>query len=277
VGILGDEILVNGTHDPYFEATTRLVRLRVLNASNARVYKLGFTDGRPYWLIGTDTGLLEAPDQRSRLQLSPGERAELVVEVAPDDRVTLRSFPPDLGMSFPLERANGGHDEFDIIQLRGASQLHDSSPLPTKLIPLDLPDEAEASRTRRFELQGFSRINGVELDMERIDATVPLGSTEIWEIQNNSNTYHNFHIHLVHFAVLDVDGHRPPPELRGWKDTVFVAPGSTVRIISRFEKHADSNSPFMFHCHVLTHEDLGMMGQFVVVDPDRPTTPQKEP
>lgn len=98
-------------------------------------------------LIGTDTGLLEAPDQRDRLQLSPGERAELVVEVVPDERAILRSFLPDLGMTFPVGRSNGGHDEFDIIQLRGASQLDESPPLPTELLSLDLPAEAEASRT----------------------------------------------------------------------------------------------------------------------------------
>lgn len=275
VGILGGEILVNGTHNPHFEATTSLVRLRVLNASNGRVYNLGFTDGRPYWLIGTDSGLLEAPDQRRRLRLSPGERAELVVEIAPNDRVTLRSFQPDLGMGFPVERTNGGHDTFDIIQLRGAGQLDESPPLPAQLVTLDdLPTEAEASQTRRLELGGFSLINGVEMDMDRIDVTVQLGSTEIWEIHNSANTYHNFHVHDVRFAVLDVDGRRPPPELGGWKDTVFVAPGSTVRIISRFEDYADPDSPFMYHCHILLHEDIGMMGQFVIVDPDQSTASQ---
>jgi FtsP/CotA-like multicopper oxidase with cupredoxin domain len=271
VGVLGDEILVNGTHDPYFEATTRLVRLRVLNASNARVYRLGFTDDRPYWLIGTDSGLLEAPAERTRLQLSPGERAELVVEVSPGDQTTLRSFAPELGMSFPYSRMNGGDDTFDILQIRGADQLSESPPLLAELVSLDLPDEAEASNTRRFELGGFSRINGERMRMHVIDERVTVGTTEIWEIHSDANTYHNFHIHDVHFAVLDIDGSRPPPDLRGWKDTVYVAPGSTVRVITRFEDYTDPDSPYMFHCHVLMHEDRGMMGSFVIVEAGQPT------
>lgn len=268
VGVLADTILVNGTYDPYLEATTTLVRLRVLNASNARVYRLGLTDDRPYRLIGTDSGLLEAPDERTRLQLSPGERAELVVELSDGEQVTLRSFPPDLGMNPLFSRMNGGDDTFDILQIRAADQLVQSPPLPGELVRVDRPEEASASNTRRFELAGFSRINGKKMDMERVDEVIAVGSTEIWEIHNNANTYHNFHVHDVHFAVLDIDGQPPPPDLRGWKDTIFLAPGSSVRIIARFEDYPDPDAPYMFHCHILMHEDMGMMGQFVIVDPD---------
>lgn len=268
VGVLGDTILVNGTFDPYFEATTSLLRLRVLNASNARVYNLGFTDDRPYWLIGTDSGLLDAPHERTRLRLSPGERAELVVELLAGEQVTLRSFPPELGMNAFLARLNGGSDTFDIMQVRAADELAESAPLPAELVTLDRPDEASASNTRQFEMAGFAQINGRSMDMERIDVVVPVGSTEIWEVRNDANTYHNFHVHDVHFAVLDIDGQPPPPELQGWKDTVFVDPGSTVRIIARFEDYVDPDAPYMFHCHLLMHEDMGMMGQFVIVAPD---------
>jgi FtsP/CotA-like multicopper oxidase with cupredoxin domain len=268
VGVLGDTILVNGTFDPYFDATTTLVRLRVLNASNARIYGLGFTDDRPYWLIGTDSGLLETPGERTRLQLSPGERAELVVELSPGEQATLRSFPPDLGMNPLFSRMNGGSDTFDILQIHAADQLAQSPPLPADLVPVDRPDEASASNTRQFELEGFSRINGKAMDLDRIDEVVTVGSTEIWEIRSTGNTYHNFHVHDIHFAVLDIDGQPPPPELQGWKDTVFVTPGSTVRIIARFEDYPDPDAPYMFHCHILMHEDMGMMGQFVIVEPD---------
>ncbi len=267
VGILGDTILVYGTYGPVFEATTMLVRLRVLNASNARVYNLGFADDRTFSLVGTDAGLLEAPVALTRLHLSPGERVEIVVRVAPGEDATLRSFPPDLGLDFFAERMNGGDDSFDLLRIGAADRLAESLALPSRLVGIDRPDEASAARTRSFALEGASRINGAEMDMTRIDAAVAVDTTEIWEIRNASGTYHNFHVHDVHFAVLDKDGEAPPAHLLGWKDTVFLPPGGGVRIIARFDDDADPDAPFMFHCHVLPHEDRGMMGQFIVVGP----------
>lgn len=108
VGILGDEILVNGTHSPYFEAETNLVRFRVLNASNARIYNLGFDDNRSFYLIGTDSGLLESPVKLKELMLSPGERAEIVIEVSPGETVVLQSKNLNLEAPFWVERYNGG-------------------------------------------------------------------------------------------------------------------------------------------------------------------------
>jgi FtsP/CotA-like multicopper oxidase with cupredoxin domain len=92
-------------------------------------------------------------------------------------------------------------------------------------------------------------------------------SVEIWEVRNTDGTTHNFHVHDVQFQVLTVDGDRPPPELQGWKDTIYLPPGVQVDIILRFADYADPDTPYMFHCHILYHEDRGMMGQFVVVEP----------
>src|SRR5919106_1792367 len=267
IGILGDEILVNGTHAPYFEATTTLVRLRVLNASNARIYNLGFNGNRVYSLIGTDSGLLEAPVAMTRLQLAPGERAELVVQVAPGEDVMLRSFPPDLGMDFWAEQVNGGNDTFDILNIRTAGPLVESPPIPSDLVTIDRPEEATATTTRSFRLSGHSRINGEKMDMNRIDEAVTVGTSEIWEIRHGSGPIHSFHVHDVHFIVLDVDGQEPPAHLQGWKDTILIPRGTSVRIIARFDDYTDPEAPFMFHCHMLMHEDRGMMGQFVVVEP----------
>jgi FtsP/CotA-like multicopper oxidase with cupredoxin domain len=267
VGVLGDTMLVNGTHRPVFEATTTLVRFRLLNASNARVYNLGFTDDRTYTLIGTDSGLLEEPVPLTRLPLSPGERAEIVVEVAPGEETMLRSFPPNLGLDFFPSRMNGGDDTFDLLRIEGSGQLVESPSLPLELVSIDRPDEESAVRTRAFDLNGASRINGREMDMTRVDAVVTVDTVEIWEIRNASGTFHNFHIHDIHFAVLDINGDEPPPHLRGWKDTIFLAQGDHVRVIARFDDYADPETPFMFHCHLLLHEDQGMMGQFVVVEP----------
>jgi FtsP/CotA-like multicopper oxidase with cupredoxin domain len=105
------------------------------------------------------------------------------------------------------------------------------------------------------------------MDMSRIDETVELGTTEVWEVTNTDGEYHNFHAHDVQFQVLSVDGREPGPPLSGWKDTVYMAPGSTVRLALQFTDYADPHSPYMYHCHLLQHEDAGMMGQFVVVAP----------
>jgi FtsP/CotA-like multicopper oxidase with cupredoxin domain len=198
--------------------------------------------------------------------IDPGERAEIVVPVDPGDEAVLRSFGPDLGMGLD-ERFNGGDDTFDIIQIRSAERLRESAPLPGQLATIDRPDAAEAATTRQFSLQGH-RINGRSMDMERIDEVVTAGTTEVWEVTNDHGNAHSFHPHLVHFAVLDVDGNRPPPELSGWKDTIYVPPHTTIRIIARFDGEPDPDTPYMYHCHVLAHEDDGMMGQFVIVEPD---------
>jgi blue copper oxidase len=112
--------------------------------------------------------------------------------------------------------------------------------------------------------------------MARVDTVVAVDTTEIWEVTNRAGRPHNFHIHDVQFRILDLDGEPPPPHLRGPKDTVYVPPGSTTRLALRFADYTDPTTPYMYHCHVLAHEDDGMMGQFTVVDPrdldDAPTT-----
>ena len=270
IGRLGDEILVNGTRDPYVEVADRLVRLRLLNASTARIYDIGFADGREFDLIGTDGGLLEAPERISRLPLSVGERAEIVVELEAGEEAVLRSFGPDLGTNAFEGRFAGADDTFDLLKLRADEKLDDSPDLPAKLVAQEGPQESEASGVRRFEL-GNRDINGVQMDMARIDQVVELGATEVWEVENTSGTPHNFHVHDVRFRVIDYAGEPPPAHLSGLKDTVYVPPGETVRFVTTFEDYADPTTPYMFHCHILEHEDRGMMGQLVVVEPgDRP-------
>jgi blue copper oxidase len=275
-GTVGDEILVNGTHAPSFEATTTLVRFRLLNASVARIYNFGFDGDREFSVIATDTGLLEQAVVRSRVQLSPGERAEIVVEVEPGDDLMMRSFLPELSVDFWTQRMEGGDDRFDIVRIEAADNLAESDPLPDHLVEIDRPDESDAAVTRTFELQGNSHINGMTMDMSRIDEAVEVDTTEVWEVNNNSGTLHNFHIHLVHFIVLDIDGTPPPEHMGGWKDTVFIPRGSTVRLIAEFKDYADTEVPYMYHCHILRHEDSGMMGQFVVVKPGAEVPSQVE-
>ncbi|MBF6134331.1 multicopper oxidase domain-containing protein [Nocardia otitidiscaviarum] len=266
VGFLGDRILVNGTLSPYREVGDELIRLRLLNASTARVYNFGFADDRPFALIGSDGGLLERPVELNRVQLSPGERAEIVVRMRPAERVVLRGYPFDAGLDFFGQRFAGGDDRFDILELRADETLRPAPGLPEALVPAQTPDGSNAVRERTFDLQ-FAQINGRPMDMDRIDETVTRATTEIWTVRNTDGMPHNFHVHDVQFRVLTVDGSPPPAALRGPKDTVYIAPGATVRLALRFDGPADPDTPYMYHCHLLWHEDLGMMGQFVVVEP----------
>ncbi|WP_239125661.1 multicopper oxidase family protein [Catellatospora bangladeshensis] len=265
VGVLGDTIAVNGTVGPYLEVKTQRVRLRLLNGSNARVYDFGFADGRQFDLVGTDGGLLEAAHRTDRLMLSPGERAEIVVTVKAGERTVLRSYPPDLGTGV-FGRFTGGADSFDVLQLRASGTLSASPEVPQRLVATPRLDRADAAQQREFKFSGHS-INSRQMDMTRVDFAPEQDTTEVWRVVNNDGQPHNFHVHDVQFQVLTVSGAAPPPRLSGWKDTVYLHPDETYELIMRFTDYADADTPYMFHCHVLFHEDAGMMGQFVVVPP----------
>ncbi|MFM9368672.1 multicopper oxidase family protein [Streptomyces sp. Da 82-17] len=264
-GVLGDTILVNGVHDPYVPVTTERVRLRLLNASNARIYQLGFTDDRPFHLVAAENGLLQRPVELHRLRLAPGERAEVVVAFEPGDEALLRSFKPETGVS--SDRFLGGDDVFDILALRAANRLRTSPELPARFAgaprPIEVPQDA---RVRTFEFSGVA-INNKVMDMARVDEVVPAGATEIWEISRADDMIHAVHVHGCTFNVLSVDGDKPPAYMTGPKDTAYLPALGTVRLAVRFDTLTDTERPYMYHCHVLRHEDDGMMGQFLVVEP----------
>ncbi len=266
---LGEDLVVNGTPGPYFDVSTERVRLRLLNASTERVYDFGLDNDAAFELIASDGGLLPEPHRTDRVRLSPGERAEIVVSMDPGETRVLRSYPPELGVNFFTERFSGGGATLDLLQLRAADTLTPSPGVPATLAPANAEaagQESDAARTRTFELQGRS-INGKSMDMSRIDEVVTLGDTEIWEVTNTDGSPHNFHVHDVQFGVLTVDGREPGPELSGLKDTVYLPPDAQYRLLLTFTDYADADTPYMYHCHLLKHEDAGMMGQFVVVEP----------
>ncbi|MFI7058158.1 multicopper oxidase family protein [Streptosporangium canum] len=256
-GILGDRMLVNGTHAAFLNVRTERVRLRILNGSNARMYHLAFADRREFHVVGNDAGLLPTPVEVDRVSLTPGERVEIVVTFTAGEQVLLRT----LSGSDDIDEG-----DFDLLKFVAAPQLAASPRLPAHLAapaPIAVPPNAVV---RRFRLNGHDAINGKEMDMSRIDEVVPAGATEIWEIENTVYA-HNFHIHEVAFQVLDVDGEKPPAYASGHKDTVYVPPKSTVRLVVQFGRFTDPATPYMYHCHILRHEDSGMMGQFVIVEP----------
>jgi blue copper oxidase len=283
LGYQGNVILVNGTVAPHLELRRQRSRLRILNGSNARIYMLGRDDAADLVVIGSDGSLLERPVHIRRVRLGPGERIELLLDMPPNRTVTLMSYPVianAMGMGTMMHGMGGNNETFPIIELRAGKLETSDEPMPQRLIRVPNWDPARASRTRAFTLDmttmhmgpmlgptmdGSMGINGRSMDMDRIDERVPLGSVEIWEIRNTTPLTHPFHIHDVQFRVLDRDEAPPQPYEQGLKDTVLVDPGSRVRVIAEFADFADPQHPYMYHCHILEHEDAGMMGQFVVI------------
>jgi FtsP/CotA-like multicopper oxidase with cupredoxin domain len=189
--------------------------------------------------------------------------------MAPGERRVLRSERPDLGGNLISNHFEGGGAVFDVLQLRAAERLEPSPALPERLSTTNLAtagEETEAALTRSFVLNGRS-INGRTMDMGRIDFGVDVGQTEVWDVVNDAGSAHSFHVHDVQFRVLSVDGREAPPDLGGLKDTVYLEPKRRYRLLMQFTDYTDPDRPYMFHCHLLRHEDEGMMGQFVVTEP----------
>jgi len=298
IGQHGDVMMVNGTIAPFFEATTDKLRLRLLNGSNARMYNLVFQDGREFLQIASDGGLLDKPVKLSRLLLLPGERAELILDLSDGKPAVLRSQAsenhfPVFGGAFSQGMQQMHSEEFDIIEFRPKARLERLPPIPEKLATLPAIDASIAAKTRRMVLNmgygsrggsstgpgwglrngwgggfggGFVGINGRAMTMSYINERVRLGDTEIWEINNRTPMIHPFHIHGNQFRVLDRNGEPPPAQEMGFKDTVHVHGGETVRVLVTFKDFADDKATFMYHCHMLEHEDKGMMGQFLVTE-----------
>lgn len=278
----GDTILVNGTHNPFVEVPAKQVRLRLLNGSNARTYHFGFDNDRTFHQIATDGGLLEAPVAINRIRLSPGERVEVVVDFSDGNPALLKSFPEDdlltLAESVIADGIGNGH--FDILKIvPGDATAVPATPLPAVLNRIDRWQPEDADKVRKMVLGGPVTegprapgpgpripINGKLMDMARVDEIICLNDVEIWEITNRGGQPHPFHIHDVQFLILDRDGIPVAATEAGWKDTVLVRANETVRFITQFNTYSSSHVPFMYHCHIMEHEDGGMMGQFLVVD-----------
>ena len=282
MGATGDTLLVNGGIDQVFDAQSTQVRLRILNASNARFYSFAFSDGRSFYQIGTDGGLLAEPYKTAKIHLAPAERIQIIVDIADGKPTQLLAYPAERGMMGGGMMGGGmmggattrANEPFRVVEIRPGTQRTTSAPIPVRLVQLEAPNPSAAIRKRRFVLdmpmgkmmgKGGLTINGRSMDMQRIDETVKMGETEIWEIENASMMAHPFHVHDVQFRILDRNGKPPHSGEQGLKDVVVVAPRERVRILLRFDDYADPDHPYMYHCHILEHEDAGMMGQFVVV------------
>lgn len=261
--MLGRDLLVNGVIEPTLNVETRQYRLRLYNGSNARTYDLRLSNGATFQVIGTDGGLLPAPVTTDRVILAAGERTEIVVD--------FRSIP--VGSSVELVFPVSATQSVIATRFNVTTVAADDVTLYTALPPAaeinNRIPAALASATRSFVLNttggmmGRFAINGLLYNPARIDVLTTAGATEIWSISNTTGMAHPFHAHAIQWQVLDRNGVPASGVDLGWKDTVFVVPGETVRIIGTFDPVV-SKGLFYYHCHILEHEEAGMMGTFFI-------------
>ncbi len=248
-GFLGNTPLVNGTLNPKLDVDTARYRFRVLGGANARIFGLALSSGSAFTLIGNDGGLLASAVSLSRVDIGPGERLDLIVDfrgLQVGDRVMLRDL-------------RSGWDLLEFVVVRA---VNDAGTTPTTLSTIT--SLSDPVRTRDFQFEGMSRINGLEYEINRIDFQVPLGQTERWRFSTKGNAPHPVHVHGASFQVQSRTGGRDQvfPWERGWKDTVLLEDGETVEVLVRFEAF---RGIYLLHCHKLEHEDMGMMSNFEVV------------
>ncbi|AFY46782.1 putative multicopper oxidase [Nostoc sp. PCC 7524] len=267
----GDIITVNGQSNPSFSLPAQgLVRWRILNASTSRFYLLAL-EKHPFYLIATEGGALEQPVEVRELLLTPGQRVEVLVK---GDRQPGKYRL----LNLPYNRGAIGMG-----MMGGRGMMRGNPNTPTVLAtvnydapvkPIALPKQLSAisalpepKQVRRFELNhgmapGMGMmflINGKPFVRDRIDTQVQLNTVEDWEIVNTGVMDHPFHLHVNHFQV--ISRNNQPEPYRAWKDTVLVPRGETVRIRIPFKDFAGKT---VYHCHILDHEDLGMMGNLMI-------------
>ncbi|HSO29191.1 MAG TPA: multicopper oxidase domain-containing protein [Candidatus Sulfomarinibacteraceae bacterium] len=247
-GFTGKTLLVNGVRDPYLDTSPAIHRFRILGGSNSRVFRLALSNGAAFTLIGNDGGLLPSVATVAEIDLSPGERVDVLVD--------LRS---DGGKTVSLRDLNSG---WTLLELRVANTTPVAGSIPAGALST-VPLLGPPARTRTFSFDGMTRINGQLFDLNRIDFEVPNGQIEDWVFRTGGNAPHPVHIHGASFQVKARTGGRGRlfPWEAGWKDTVLLNDGETVTVRIRF----DLAGRYLIHCHKLEHEDAGMMTNFRVI------------
>ena len=288
--------MVNGIINPYLEAPAQVIRFRLLNGASERTFQLGFSNNMNFHLIATDGGLIDSSVTLNRLRLANGERAEILLDLSShlNDTIYLMSYGSELthgimGADSVGDAINQVPDyysnflngsDFNLLQLRIVPPT--SSPvtsIPAVLTQNHPWDTNSVTFHRVLELDtlsdGFTTPNLAEgpfginrkfFEMDSINETVFLNAVEIWTVRNKTMTAHPIHIHDTQFYILDEAGRPVPGFERGKKDVVLVMPKDSIRFITKFEDFTNDTVPYMFHCHVLHHEDDGMMGSFIVID-----------
>jgi FtsP/CotA-like multicopper oxidase with cupredoxin domain/plastocyanin len=266
-GTVGDHILVNGRYAPYFNVYAHRYRLRLLNTSPFTTYDFALSDGRPLVQIGTGNGLLPKSVVRQDILLGPAQRADVVVDFRGElgTNVVLESIPR------PNPPKNGaGSPSAQLMQFRVTASATDTTKLPSTLEPapkMTIPKKVSAVwavGVTGSATNGASwTLDGKAYDPKRVVLKVSRGSTQMWELRNPTNVTHFIHIHEEQWRTVLRDGKAPPAWERGLEDTWRLDPGERVRVVAKF---TDYLGVFMIHCHMLDHEDDGLMAQFAVVD-----------
>ena len=255
--LMGDITLVNGAPWPVMEVDARKYRFRFLVGSNSRGYELALSNGMPFTMVATDAGLMPKPQRVTSFIIGMAERYEAVVDFS-----SLRE-----GTEVVLKNRRGDAEMGDVMKFKVVRKAADDSRVPDVLNPTYAPIAASsATQTGKWRFDrsgGMWTINGRIWETGRVDAKPALGSTEIWELTNNSGGwFHPVHIHLVDFQILSRNGRAAYPYERGWKDVAYVGENETVRVIMKFGPH---RGKYVMHCHNVVHEDHDMMNQWEVV------------
>jgi FtsP/CotA-like multicopper oxidase with cupredoxin domain len=267
-GVFGDVILVNGVPQPYFEVADRRYRFRLYNISNRRNYSFQLSNGQPITQIGTDSGLLPAPVPRTSILLGPAERADVVIDFG--------GMP--VGTEVVLQNGDApfgpGDRDAEVMQFRVARDETDtSSPVPPTLRPVIQTDEPVVERLWNLDQEDGWTINGKRFDPNRVDAYPVLGTTERWTFRNTTSLPHIAHTHLGDQKLVSSTRNgqvQPPQPYERTKESWYLAPGDEITFDIKFTDHLGK---FVFHCHVLEHEDSAMMTQFQTVAPPTPPPP----
>lgn len=282
--IYGDHMLTNGVTNAEVVLPAQMNRLRILNAEIERAYTLGFDDGRTFWVITTDGGLVDAPVPLTRLVMAPGERYEIIIDLGADaegSAVTMQSFNGGYSLGYPGgEPAQTGafgsllnNKTFDVLRVVvGAPTADGVTSLPEVLADNALWSAADATNERTIAITDTGPGSPFTFDdegysMDHVAHTVVLDTVEAWTIENGQIFGHSFHIHDVQFAIVERSTGPVPEYEKGWKDTFYIELGESVTFVAKFDDYASSEHPFMYHCHMANHEDEGLMGQFMVVEP----------
>jgi FtsP/CotA-like multicopper oxidase with cupredoxin domain len=259
----GNVMLVNGQIQPTLALHAGEVqRWRIINGSIARYYRLSL-QGHSFLHVGSDGGLFERPVERQEILLAPSERVEILVRgtSSPGSSWRLQSLPYDRYLT--QQQPKGWDQPLDLLNVQYSSGVPVTPPtIPAVLRPVAPLDASRATTTRKLIFE-YALINHRIFSPDRVDFTAPLDATEIWSLENRDDMDHPFHLHGYSFQVLDRNG--VPEPFPAWEDTVNVPKAQTLRFIVRYENYPGKR---MFHCHIMDHEDYGMMGMFEVM-PER--------
>ncbi|WP_170107148.1 multicopper oxidase CueO [Roseibium marinum] len=310
VGYVGDTMLVNGAVYPQARTAKGWLRLRILNGSNARSYKLALSGGKSFFVVGSDGGLLSEPVELKDLMVNAGERYELLVDARDGNTFDLMTLPVDqMAMNLPP------FDKALAVMTFRPEDKDGKGRLPDALVTLpplaNLPADAKtqklvfgmnmdkegmgifmkaglpklmengevnaeiAAAVTRLLVDGpklpedvqlsANTINGKSFALDKVNFDVAMNQEQRWVFSEGTDAMeHPVHVHGCQYRIVSVNGKAPPAYMAGWKDTASISKGGTVEIQVRFDYPATRDRPYMAHCHILEHEDSGMMAAFTV-------------